>query len=116
MHGYGEFTSHDDSKYYGFFQDDKKHGFGVYYWNIKTELRVYVGFWSKGKQDGIGKYINRKGARYGVWNNGERIVWLKDEEVALGNLEKEQKPYKFILRLNLSQINAFLNGEKRKDL
>ena len=58
MNGYGEFLWQDGKRYRGFYINDKKEGFGIYYW--PDPVRIYIGFWKNGKQDGLGKYLSSK--------------------------------------------------------
>ena len=55
--------------------------------------RRYEGWWHKGKQHGLGTYIdNGKGnIKYGLWENGKRIKWFDEQAVILIN----QKRYDF---------------------
>jgi len=53
MHGYGEFHWKDGRIYSGYYVQDKKEGFGIYYW--EKDNKAYVGFWKDGKQNGVGK-------------------------------------------------------------
>jgi len=109
MHGYGEFKWKDGKKYVGLYVHDKKEGFGVYYW--ASPNRVYVGFWKGGKQDGVGKYINPKVVRYGLWKYGEREKWFSSEEEAMEYLGHSQNNYKEIFRYDLNEITNYINNE-----
>ena len=40
-------------KYFGFYKDDLKQGFGVYVWNFDP-IEAYIGFWEKRKIAGLG--------------------------------------------------------------
>jgi len=55
----------------------KKEGYGIYYW---TDGRKYEGWWTKGKQHGLGIYIdpNKKSVKYGLWEHGKRATWFDD--------------------------------------
>lgn len=106
MEGYGEFIWTDGKKYAGFYKNDKKEGFGIYYWT--NPRKVYLGFWKNGKQDGVGKYINQEGARFGIWENGRKIKSLKLEQDAMDALEGEAVKYGKLLKLDVNEITAFL--------
>jgi len=105
MHGYGEFTWKDGKKYIGNYTNDRKEGFGIYYWS--NPVRVYIGFWKNGKQDGFGKYINNKGTKYGVWENGERKAWFNNAFEALN--AKGNEKYKKLFDYELEDIEKFLD-------
>jgi hypothetical protein len=77
MHGYGEFYWNDGKKYFGYYEEDKKHGFGVFIWNSQPKLKCYIGFWEDGKQNGIGLMMNNKILKYGLWKDGERTMWFQ---------------------------------------
>lgn len=56
--------------------DDKKHGYGEFYW---PDGRSYRGYWSDGKQHGRGIYRGSNGQeREGEWANGQKIRWLDE--------------------------------------
>jgi hypothetical protein len=76
MHGYGEFHWTDGKKYYGYYDRDKKHGFGVFCW--PNFSKVYLGGWKNGKQDGLGILLFDNGfIKHGLWINGNWVKWLK---------------------------------------
>ena len=108
MHGYGEFLWKDGKKYAGFYERDKKEGFGIYYWTI-PDKRVYIGFWKNGKQEGVGKYINQKSARYGYWLRGERTKWFDSDQEALDSIPKNLQKYKVLMTSELSEIGQLLS-------
>jgi hypothetical protein len=110
MHGYGEFKWKDGKKYLGYYVNDKKEGFGIYYW--ASPNRVYIGFWKGGKQDGIGKYINPKLTRYGLWKNGERVNWFNTEIEAMDFLTNGQEKYKYLYKFNMDDISTLIHDEK----
>ena len=107
MHGYGEFSWKDGKKYAGYYVNDKKDGFGIYFWS--NPLRVYIGFWKDGKQDGIGKYINHKGTKFGKWKNGERDPqWFSNQEDAFKSLSQTQIKFKRFFNFDLNESQKFL--------
>ena len=108
MHGYGEFYWKNEKKYLGYYEKDKKHGFGILYWAY-TNVRVYVGFWKNGRQDGVGKYINKSIARYGLWHKGERIKWLNNEKEAIDCLLKNQIQFEKFFKYDIGEIINFLS-------
>jgi hypothetical protein len=38
-----------------------------------------MGYWCKGKQHGLGKYLvpNEEKMKYGLWEDGKRIKWFE---------------------------------------
>lgn len=76
--------------YKGEYKNDKKDGYGIYRW---ADGRIYEGWWHKGKQYGLGKYINSEGnlmqdlvgLKYGLWENGKRAKWFGMPEVSAIN-------------------------------
>ena len=93
MHGYGRYVLPDGKRYEGQYKDDQKHGFGIYIW---PDGRLYKGFWQHGKQHGLAEYqtiskdedgdasskSSKLYSRYGLWQNGKRIRWLKIDRTA----------------------------------
>ena len=66
----------EGNKYIGYYKNDKKDGFGIYY---SPEGIIFIGNWKKGKQDGFGKYINKNKIKYGIWNFGKNIKKYQNE-------------------------------------
>jgi hypothetical protein len=64
--------------YRGEYFNDKKHGDGIFLW---PNGKSYDGNWDKGKQHGIGYYIDsKKGFRKkGEWKHGKRVKWLEEK-------------------------------------
>lgn len=108
MNGYGEFYWSDGKKYAGYYVNDKKEGFGIYYWT--NPAKAYIGFWKDGKQEGVGKYISQNKVKYGHWVQGERTKWYKSEEDALSELLGKQRGYVNLFKYTLKEISQFLNS------
>jgi hypothetical protein len=50
----------------------------VYTW---SDSKKYAGWWSNGKQHGLGVFISVEGKRkLGVWEDGKKLKWLSEEE------------------------------------
>ena len=77
--GYGEFTWKKTRKYIGNYVNDLKDGFGIYIWNIKT-FQIYIGFWHKGKMEGIGVMILGDKMQFGKWYRGNKIERFKNKK------------------------------------
>jgi hypothetical protein len=70
MHGKGKFTWPDGKFYEGEYKNDKKDGYGKYFWEGKS----YEGTWLNGKQNGYGSiYINNELILKGFWRYGKVI-------------------------------------------
>lgn len=82
MHGYGKLFW-DTHFYIGEYFEDKKHGFGIYYWY--NPLKIYIGQWKNGKQDGIGKLITDKDSKFSLWQEGKKVKWLKNNDIELND-------------------------------
>lgn len=92
--------------YHGSYQNDKKHGFGVYVW---ADGRAYVGDWYEGKQADTRVYILPNGnTRRGIWENGVRKPWI--------NLSSEEAaPYKDKLQEALQKSKEVDEIKKRAE-
>jgi hypothetical protein len=106
MHGYGEFYWKDGKIYVGYYVNDKKEGFGIYYWS--NPGRAYLGFWVNGRQEGVGKYITPKGSKFGHWDKGERVKWYKSESEAMNEMKVENLKFVPLFKYNLENIMSFL--------
>jgi hypothetical protein len=107
MSGYGEFKWKDGKRYLGYYLNDKKEGFGIYYWT--SSGRAYIGFWKKGKQDGVGKYINNETTRFGLWRYGERLKWFENEKEILEHIPAGLSGFKKIFKFDINDIQNFLS-------
>ncbi len=109
MHGFGVFTWKNKHKYIGFFKNDLKNGFGVFIWQTKP-LEAFVGFWDKGKQNGVGAKVNKEIFTYGIWVNGKKENWLKGEwEVKRCLTPEEIKYEKFLYKNELNTLIKNIN-------
>ena len=60
--------------------------FGIYTWQ---DGRMYEGFyqegwWSNGKQHGIGVFVSKEGRKkLGLWEDGKKLRWFSSEEAKL---------------------------------
>ena len=107
MHGYGEFSWKDGKKYVGFYKNDKKDGFGIYYWEAPN--KIYIGFWKNGKQDGIGKYITEDKIIIGLWKDGEKVKLFDDFAEVRNYMTEDQKKFLYLFRYDKFKIKRFLN-------
>jgi hypothetical protein len=107
MNGYGEFIWKDSKKYFGFYKNDKKEGFGIFYW--EKSKKIYVGFFQNGKQDGIGMMIGEgKPYKYGYWKDGQKIKSYNSLEEALSVLQKNKQSFRNYFMSTYEKIVEFL--------
>ena len=78
MNGLGYFNF-NGNKYIGYYNKDLKEGFGIFVWS-EIPLKAYIGFWEKGKQNGLGVNINNNIVKYGIWKKGKKEIWLNNEK------------------------------------
>ena len=108
MEGYGEFYWGDTGKrYFGFYEADKRNGFGCYIWNLEP-FSAYIGFWELGKMNGLGIKISNNLFRYGIWKDGEKEFWLQGPWEMRKYAKPEQLKYLKILEKNQSKIMNFI--------
>ena len=96
--GYGEFTWKKTRKYFGNYVNDLKDGFGIYIFDIKS-FKLYIGFWNKGKMDGIGAIISGDKIYYGKWSKGKKI------ENFINGKDLKLKYQSTILKMGTNLIN-----------
>ena len=99
MNGVGEFYWRNGNIYFGNYVKDVKKGFGIFIWNIKNNV-AYIGFWEKGKKNGVG--INVKGniVKYGIFKDGKKESNLLGPREMKRFLTNEQLKYEKILNQN----------------
>ena len=110
MHGLGIFTWRNYNKYIGNYYKDLKNGFGVFIWSQKP-LIAYVGFWDKGKQNGIGIKVKGGNVRYGVFKDGKKDFWLQGHWEMGKYLKPEQMKYEKLLSKNVIGLIKSLDLE-----
>ena len=107
MNGFGIYSWKNKHKYIGFFKNDLKCGFGIFVWNMKP-LEAFVGFWNKGKQNGVGAKVHNGVFTYGIWENGKKESWLKGEWEVKKCLTPEEAKFEKLLYKN--ELNAFIKS------
>lgn len=110
MEGYGEFYWEKEYKQYlGYYKNDLKHGFGIYVSNYE-ELLIYIGFWEKGKMNGVGLTIKGKTFKYGVWKNGSNEKWLQGPwELRKHIINQSHLKFLKLLEMSQNKIMDLLN-------
>ena len=108
MNGYGEFLWQDGKRYRGFYINDKKEGFGIYYW--PDPVRIYIGFWKNGKQDGLGKYLSSKSIKWGKWIAGEKALWYNTRQEAFKDNEVDQNTFKNFFDYDINACSEFIKN------
>ena len=110
MNGIGLFKWGDGRKYFGEFNNDKRNGFGIYFWN--NPLKIYVGFWINGMQDGIGKVLTSFKVKYCLWNNGKITnKYTTKNDIALQIDKKERnkmKKYQYFFKLTTDDMLTYI--------
>lgn len=106
----------DESKFYlgkqlllklGNFEKDIKEGFGILLWRTSPnncDIKIYLGFWKKGLQNGIGKFYSNKGTRFGYWVEGERVMWYKCENDCVSNIDDSDAKYRSFFKLSIKEV------------
>jgi hypothetical protein len=107
MNGYGEFLWPDGKKYFGFYQDDNKHGFGIFLWS-SNPIKVYIGFWSKGKQSGLGIMVNGKSIKFGLWLDGKKEFFFQSAWEMKKYAKNENLPYNKFIQKDVNEIIEFI--------
>ena len=101
MHGYGEYDWNNGKKYFGFYKEDKRNGFGI---QCQSDKISYIGFWKNGQKNGFGKYVKGKDIIYGIWKDGSKVKLFKNEEEFFENLKDKKIKYKSFFELSIKDI------------
>jgi hypothetical protein len=99
MNGVGEFCWRNGNIYFGNYVEDVKKGFGIFVWNVKSYV-AYIGFWDKGKKNGVGINVNGKTVKYGIFKDGKKESNLVGASEMKRFLTPEQLKYEKILNKN----------------
>ena len=98
MEGLGEFTFPDIKTYFGYFEKDKRAGFGILIWY--KENKVFIGFWANNKKNGLGKFISNGKIRYGLWENDELKQKIQNEESFVSQLKGQERNFIHFFKYN----------------
>ena len=103
----------EGNKYYGFYKEDKREGFGIYY---IPENKFYVGFWKEGKQEGYGKYINNNVIKYGIWDKGKfgKKYENMDENEFFKELENNKINFSYF-HWDINHLKSYFNISNKKE-
>jgi hypothetical protein len=99
MNGVGEFYWRNGNIYFGNYVKDVKKGFGIFIWNLKSNV-AYIGFWEKGKKNGVGINVNGNIVKYGIFKDGKKESNLLGPKEMKRFLTNEQMKYEKILNQN----------------
>ena len=109
INGLGLFKWDDGRKYIGNFYEDKREGFGIFMWT-KPKLKIYLGFWSDGKQNGFGKLCTPFKNKTYFWEDGKVVNRYKNNDEIIREIEKgnyeniPNKKYFKLFRLTLDDL------------
>ena len=108
MDGFGYFSFPELKSYIGYFENDKKNGFGIVYWY--KEKKCFVGFWEENKQNGIGKFISDNKVRYGKWNDGKKIEKYENDGDFENKMNEYEKKYLFFFNMDYESLGNYLQN------
>lgn len=98
LEGIGYFTWKNGCIYSGYYKNDLKNGFGVFLWRTKPIL-AYFGFWSEGKQHGVGVKIKGKNdSIFGLWKEGKIQCYLSGFWESEKYFKPDQIKYKYYFK------------------
>ena len=100
MNGFGIFNWRDGRKYIGNFKNDKREGFGIFMW--KNPLKIYIGFWKEGTQNGYGKVYTPFKEKGYLWNKGKKNKFINNND----NISDKYKAS--IFKMNFDDLLSFI--------
>ena len=110
MNGLGLFKWNDGRKYFGIFENDIRNSFGIFLW--KEPLKIYVGFWKNGKQNGLGKLKTSYKEIYCFWKDSKKNKQFNSKEKFIENInkcnDKNVKQYFYFFQLNFDDIMSIM--------
>ena len=103
----------EGNKYFGFYKNDKREGFGMYY---VPENNFFVGFWKNGKQEGYGKLIQNNKIKYGFWIKGKIDKNSDDmeENKFFNDLDNNNINFCYF-KWDVNQLKAYFNVQNKKE-
>ena len=100
-----DFSCKNVNFYAGCYQNDKKSGFGIFIWSRKP-LMAYIGFWSKGKQHGVGINVNGDEVSYCLYKEGKKDSQFQEYWEMAKFIRNDQLKYENILKKDVKSILA----------
>ena len=106
MNGIGLYKWDDGRKYIGLFNEDKREGFGIFFW--PKPLKIYLGFWINGVQNGIGKIYTSFKEKYYLWQEGKIVKKLSGYKMSNLEFDMESKKlikkYSYFFKMTLDDL------------
>ena len=117
MNGYGEMIWNKSQIYIGFFENNKRNGFGIIIWRDRE--KGYIGFWKDNYQNGFGKFISNiknKEEIYGLWSSGIKEKNLNKDEFyyLIENSGNEINKFKEFFKYGYKALDMFISFYKMK--
>ena len=106
-------------KYLGEIKDNKKNGYGIFYFENNEEYERYEGYWKDDKKYSKGTMFYKNGSIYiGDWNNdlreGEGVIYFQTGEKFCGHFIKDKKEGKGIFYSK--DYNTIFVGSYKNDI
>ena len=93
--GFGSYFYNRENIYYGNYEKELKHGFGIYV-NSQKPLSCVIGFWYKGKNRGVCLKINNSKFSVVYKKNDKEEKSIKQYEINKYLTESQKKYMKFL--------------------
>ena len=110
MDGFGLFKWGDGRKYLGYFKNDKREGFGLFMW--KNPLKIYIGFWKEGTQNGYGKVYSQFKEKGYLWNKGKKNKCFNNNDHMIQEIIKNNnssiKNKAHIFKMSFDDLLSFI--------
>ena len=104
--GYGELIWPDGKKYVGYYLEDQKDGFGIFY---LKKYCFFLGFWKNGKRHGLAKYIEGNHINYQNWVDNQLINENMNELDFMNSFTDDMEKFRFFFSMNIKMILKFMN-------
>ena len=109
LSGWGKFTWEDGKCYIGNYYKNKKNGLGIFIWNFQP-LVALIGFWEKGKQNGIFIKLINGNSKYFFYQKSQKHIEIGSQGDVCRYLSPERMKYKNFLKKSYSYFEHFIKS------
>ena len=112
LSGWGRFHWEDGKCYIGNYKKNKKNGFGIFISSLEP-LIALIGFWEKGKQNGLFVNLVNGHSNYYFYQNSKKITEIGFQGDICRYLRPSQTKYKNFFKRSYHQLESFIKSSTK---
>ena len=110
--GWGRFNWEDGKCYFGNYKKNKKNGFGIFISSYDPMIAL-IGFWEKGKQNGLFVNLVNGYSKYYFYQNSKKITEIGFQGDICRYLRPAQMKYKQFFKRSYHQLEYFIKSSTK---